>query len=304
MIKIKEVEDYLKEKKIKYSYRGDAQFCFIDFCPLNILKPGSITWVRNSEDIDIEKLNKCDGLILVAELESNIEGAHFPILYVENAHRTYFRIVAQFFANKNPECRKPQVASTAVVETCRIGQNLFVGHHTYIGPDVEIGDNVTILHNVTIQGTVYIGSNTVIESGTVVGACGFGYYNDEDGFPICVPHFGGVRIGSNVKIGANNTISRGCLADTIIEDYVKTDNLCHIAHNDYIKKGAMVTAGVVISGSTTVGENVWLAPGTLLNNSIDVGDNAFTGIGTVATKDIPEGKVVVGTPARVLKDRF
>ena len=66
----------------------------------------------------------------------------------------------------------------------------------------------------------------------------------------------------------------------------------------------MLTAGVVISGSTTVGENAWLAPGTLLNNSIEVGRDAYTGIGAVATKDIPEGKVVVGLPARELRNRF
>lgn len=303
MIKITQVENYLKEKSIKYSYKGSKQFVFADFCPLNALKANSITWVRNADKLDVEELNACEGLILVTEFESEIAGANFPILSVENVHRTYFRIVAHFFAERDPENRKPQVASTAIVETDRTGKGLFVGHHSYIGPEVEIGDNVTILHNVTIQGHVIIGSNTIIESGTTIGACGFGHYIDEEGNPICVPHFGGVRIGANVKIGASNTISRGCLADTIIEDFVKTDNLCHIAHNDHIKRGAMLTAGVVISGSTTVGENAWLAPGTLLNNSIEVGNNAFTGIGTVATKDIPEGKVVVGAPARILKDR-
>lgn len=304
MVKIREVENYLKKQNIKYSYENNGDAGFENFCPLNKLRDHSITWIRDAGGIEVDKLNACEGVVLVAELESVIEGANFPILYVENAHRTYFRIVAHFFADKDPECRKPQLAATAVVETHKIGKGFFVGHHSYIGPEVEIGDNVTILHNVTIQGCVSIGDNTVIESGTTIGACGFGHYTDEKGHPICVPHFGGVKIGCNVKIGANNTISRGCLADTIIEDYVKTDNLCHIAHNDYIKQGAMLTAGVVIAGSTTVGENVWLAPGTLLNSAIDVGDNAFTGIGTVATKNVPEGKIVVGIPARVLKDRY
>jgi UDP-3-O-[3-hydroxymyristoyl] glucosamine N-acyltransferase len=66
----------------------------------------------------------------------------------------------------------------------------------------------------------------------------------------------------------------------------------------------MLTANTVISGSTTVGENAWLAPGTLLNNSIEVGDDCFTGIGTVVTKDAPGGKIVVGAPAKILRDRY
>lgn len=304
MIRIQDVVNFLEENDIEYNYAGDEQIGFDNFCALNSLKNNSITWVRNINTVKLDELNACQGLILLVELGSKISGMNFPVLSVDNVHRTYFRIVAHFFEEKDPENRKPQISSTAIVETDKVGKNLFVGHHTYIGAYVKIGDNVTILHNVTIQGEVIIGSNTVIESGTTIGACGFGHYNDENGNPVCVPHFGGVRIGANVKIGANNTIARGCLADTIIEDYVKTDNLCHIAHNDHIKRGAMLTAGVVISGSTTVGENAWLAPGTLLNNSIEVGNNAFTGIGTVATKDIPEGKIVVGAPARVLKDRL
>lgn len=273
------------------------------FCPLNNLKKNSITWVRNSADTPVTALNRAEGMLLIAELGNAIEGLEVPVIYISNAHRAFFRIVGHFFAFRDPENRKPYIAPTAVVETTMVGEGLYVGHHTYIGDQVRIGRNVTVLNNVTIQGKVTIGDCTVIESGTTIGACGFGHYDDEEGDPVCVPHFGGVVIGNHVKIGANNAIARGCLADTVIEDYVKTDNLCHIAHNDHIRKGAMLTAGTVISGSVTVGEHAWLAPGTLLNNGIQVGDWAFTGIGCVATKDVPDGKVVVGIPARVLRDR-
>ena len=270
---------------------------------MNTLKPHAITWVRNVDSLKTEELNRVEGVILTAEINEKIKGAGFPVLYVEQVHRSFFRILSHFFEEENPDRKIIGVASTAVVESLEFGENLKVGHHTYIGPDVKIGNHVTIFHNVTIQGRVEIGSWTTIESGSVIGACGFGPVKDEMGMPDIVPHLGGVRIGQHVKIGANNTISRGCLSDTILEDYVQTDNLCHIAHNDYIKKGAILTANTVISGSTVVGENVWLAPGSLLNNAITVGDNAFLGIGTVATKDVPEGKVVVGMPAKVLRDR-
>lgn len=304
MIKVTEVMEFLKSQGIKHRYVGNYEATFDIFCPLNTLKDDAITWVRNAEDLDVQKLNAISGLVLVAEYSANIQDADFPIIYAENAHRTFFRILPHFFADQDPDQREAKIEKTAVVETAQVGENLYVGHHTYIGPDVVIGNNVKVFNNVTIQGHVTIGDYTIIESGTTIGVCGFGQYWDENNNPVTVSHMGGVRIGSHVKIGANNSISRGCLADTIIEDYVQTDNLVHIAHNDVIKRGAILTANAVISGSTTIGSNAWLAPGSLVNNSVTVGDNAFFGIGAVATKDVPAGKVVVGMPAKVLRDRL
>lgn len=304
MIQISEVLAFLDEREIKHSFDGNPDAAFETFCPLNTPKPRAITWVRKAENLDVERLNAVEGLVLVAELGAHIENAGFSVIYAENAHRTFFRILPHFFREQDPDYREPGIASTAVVETSKIGERLYVGHHTYIGPEVEIGNNVTILNNVTIQGHVSIGNDTVIESGTTIGACGFGPSRDEEGNPSMVAHLGGVRIGSHVKIGANNAISRGCLSDTVIEDYVQTDNLCHIAHNDLIRKGALLTANSVISGSATIGENAWLAPGSLVNNGITVGKDAFFGLGAVATKDVPENKVVVGMPAKPLRDRY
>ncbi|MCC8136716.1 MAG: hypothetical protein LIO76_01390 [Clostridiales bacterium] len=300
---IRQIEEILRNYGIKYEIVGDKDTEVSYYCPLNQLKDNSITWVRNISDVSVPLMNSIQNVILVAELGKNLEGAVFPVIYAENAHRTFFRIVQHLFMDADPEMKGARIERTAIIETSKIGNDLYVGHHTYIGKDVIIGNHVRVMHNVVIQGKVEIGSYTVIESGTTIGACGFGHYNDEDGNPVCVPHFGGVKIGEHVKIGANNAISRGCLADTVIEDYVKTDNLCHIAHNDHIKHGAMLTAGTIISGSTTVGENVWLAPGTLLNNAITVGDNAFLGIGAVATKSIPEGVIAAGVPAKILRNR-
>lgn len=303
MVKISGVLEFLNESKIKYEFCGDEEFEFSTFCPLNALKPNAITWIRHVENLDVTALNSIPGLLLVAEYGASIKDADFPVIYAENAHRTFFRILPQFFGDQDPDRHAPGIASTSVVETKSVGKNLYVGHNSYIGPNVVIGDNVKVFNNVTIQGRVTIGDFTTIESGTTIGACGFGPSSDEEGNPSIVAHLGGIQIGKYVKIGANNAISRGCLSDTVIEDYVQTDNLVHIAHNDVIKKGAILTANAVISGSVTIGENVWLAPGSLVNNAITVGDNAFFGLGAVATKDVPAGKVVVGMPAKVLRDR-
>lgn len=301
-MKIADILDYLEQSKIKWNFNGCAETEVDTFCPLNALKENSLTWVRHAEDAPVNLLNRTPRIVLMAEKDAVFAGLNVPVIRVENVHRSYFQVIAHFFAEENPENHDCRIEPTATVLTEAIGDKCYIGHHTYIGKDVSIGERVAILHNVTIEGKVSIGDDTVIESGTTIGACGFGHYRDDDGNPVCVPHLGGVVIGAHVKIGANNAISRGCLSDTIIEDYVKTDNLVHIAHNDHIKRGAMLTAGVVISGSTTVGNNVWMSPGTVLNNAITVGDNSFLGLGTVAIKDVPENKVMIGVPAKVLRE--
>ena len=302
MIQVQEIIQFVRDSGIRFTYEGQADVAVASYCPLSTPRPGCITWVRHAEDADVQALNGTGGVLLVAELGARFPGAQFPILYADNAHRTFFRILARFFADEDPENREAGIAATAVVESSHIGDGVYIGHHSYIGKDVIIGDHVQILHNVSIDGKVTIGAYTVIESGTSIGVCGYGHYTDEQGHPVCVPHLGGVRIGEHVKIGANNTIARGCLADTVLEDYVKTDNLSHIGHNVHVKSGAMVV-NALVAGSATVGENVWLAPGTVVNNAVTVGRDSYLGLGTIATKDIPPDKLAVGVPARVIKDR-
>lgn len=301
-ITVSEVLRFIEGTGGRPELQGRDDIEFEGYCPLNALRDSSITWARNTDDIRLPDANLHRNIVLIAEQGRKAE-ASFPIIYAENAHRTYFRVLEHFFGSRDFEKRGPGIEPTAVVETGDVGEGVYIGHHTYIDRDVAIGNHVRIYHNVTVQGRCTIGDYTVIESGASIGVCGFGHYTDTDGSPVCVPHLGGVSIGKHVKIGANNTIARGCLADTVIEDYVKTDNLCHIAHNDHIKRNAMLAAGTVLSGSVTVGEGVWFGPGSLATNGIEVGESAFFGIGAVATRSVPAGKVMVGVPARVLRDR-
>lgn len=302
-VRIEDITAYLQDRGVRFAYEGDMDATVSSYCPLRAPKAGCITWVRHAEDADVEKLNRLGGgILLVAELGAELPGAQFPILYAENAHRTFFRILARFFADEDPEIRRPAIASTAVVESEHIGDGVYIGHYSHIGKDVVIGDNVQILDRVSVLGRVLIGDGTVIESGACIGTCGYGHYTDEESHPVCVPHLGGVRIGSQVKIGANCVIARGCLADTVIEDYAKIDALSHIAHNVHVKSCAMVINSLV-SGSATIGENAWLAPGTVVNTAATVGQGSYLGLGTVVTKDVPPGKLAVGVPARVIRDR-
>ncbi len=300
MIRVKEILDFLNESEINYEVQGKESVQIRLFCPLNNLKDHCITWIRKGNRIPVDELNRLNEMVLFAEKGMSCTGNDFTIIYVENVHRTFFRVTEYFFGCLNPENITKKIEKSAIIETEDIGTGVYIGHHSFISKDVMIGNNVTIMHNVIIDCKAEIGDNTFIESGTVIGACGFGYLTDEAGKQEIVPHYGGVKIGKNVRIGANNTIIRGCLSDTVIEDDVKTADLVCISHNDIIKQGAMITCGTVIAGSTIVGENTWIAPGAVINNGIAIGEDAYIGIGSIVATKIRKKKKVFGNPARYI----
>jgi UDP-3-O-[3-hydroxymyristoyl] glucosamine N-acyltransferase len=296
-IGLNEILLYFDDKNIKYEFTGNRHISFSSFCPLNELNGDSITWVRNAADVPVEAMNSMNNILLIAELGSEVKGAEFPILYVENVHRSFFCVLEKFFSECDPVKRKAKIELSAVVDTADIGKEVYIGHHTYIGPKVKIGNNVIIYHNVTIDGNVSIGNDTVIESGVSIGGDGTGFYKDDNGNLIHVPHYGGIIIGSNVWIGSNSVIIRGCLGDTIIGDGTKISDLCCISHNDSIGRNTEITCGTFIAGSSAVGENVWIAPGTVINNSAHIGKGSYVGIGSVVLSKVKPNTKVFGYPA-------
>ncbi len=152
-----------------------------------------------------------------------------------------------------------------------------------------------------IEGPVVIGYKSIIHSGTIIGTDGFGYFMEQDQYRK-IPHFGGVWIGKYVEIGANTCIDRGTLDDTMIEDGVKIDNLCHIAHNVQIGKNSLIIACSLLGGSCRIGKGGYVAPGAIVKNQVTVGENSVIGMGAVVTKDIRAGVIAAGIPARVLRE--
>jgi UDP-3-O-[3-hydroxymyristoyl] glucosamine N-acyltransferase len=106
-----------------------------------------------------------------------------------------------------------------------------------------------------------------------------------------------------VEIGANTAIDRGTLADTVIEDEAKIDNLVHVAHNCHIKRGAFVIATSILCGGVVVGERAWVAPNASILEQITIGDDATVGLAATVIRDVEPGAVVVGSPARPLGQR-
>lgn len=187
---------------------------------------------------------------------------------------------------------------TAVIHPeAKIHPNTLIGPFVHIGKS-EIGEGTVIHSNVSIYDNVTIGKYAIIDSGTVIGAAGFGYVKDENSIPIPFPQLGGVIIGDNVEIGANVCIDRGALENTMIGDDTKIDNLSHIAHNDKIGERLIITAGVIISGSTVIGDEAWLAPNCSIMQKLQIGNNVCVGLGASVIRNIKSQTTVFGNPAK------
>lgn len=168
-----------------------------------------------------------------------------------------------------------------------IGARVTLGAHCVIGARSVIGEDGWLAPRVTLYHDVRIGQRVVIQSGAVLGGEGFGFANDK-GVWIKIAQIGGVTIGDDVEIGANTTIDRGALADTVIGNGVKLDNQIMIAHNVQIGDHTAMAGCCGISGSTRIGRHCMIAGGVGMVGHIEVCDHVFVTGMTMVTRSITE----------------
>jgi UDP-3-O-[3-hydroxymyristoyl] glucosamine N-acyltransferase len=183
-----------------------------------------------------------------------------------------------------------------------IGSGTIIGPGTVIGPYVTIGRSCAIGANVTIAFSM-IGNDVIIHPGCRIGQDGYGFLPGANGHAK-VPQTGRVIIQNSVEIGANTTIDRGALRDTVIGEGTKIDNLVQIAHNVVIGRRCLITSQVGIAGSATLGEGVALGARAGVNNHVTVGDGAQIAATSNVRDDVPAGARWGGTPAKPVKVWF
>lgn len=285
---ISEIITYLHTANFNAQYCGDEKVFITSFSNISDLQDNTIAWIKNkkylTEDV-ISALKQHQSVIIVCPWK--IEEISNCIV-TDSPKGVFFSILNKFF--KERKCKG--ISGRAIVETDKIGNNVTIGPGCYICHDVEIADDVILHANVVIDCPCKIGKGTEIFAGVVIGSDGFGYYHHDD-IPQRVPHFGGVIIGNNVDIGANTTIDRGTLEDTIIDDNVKIDNLCQIGHNVHIQNNSFIIAGTILCGSVKIGKNSYVAPGAVIKNQVIMGDNCFLGMNSVLNKNLESFSMAV-----------
>ncbi len=215
-------------------------------------------------------------------------------LVCDNPYLAYARISHLFCKNIYPAGIHP----TAVVDpSAKIAHSVHVGPHCIVGANVEMGDECQLLGNNTICADVVMGDRCIVHPGAVVGSDGFGLAND-DGVWVKIAQLGTVRIGNDVEIGANTTIDRGAIGDTIIEDGVKLDNMVQISHNVEIGAHSALAGCSGIAGSGKVGKRCILGGGAGVQGHLELGDDVVISGMTKVTRSLADsGAYTGGVPA-------
>jgi UDP-3-O-[3-hydroxymyristoyl] glucosamine N-acyltransferase len=203
---------------------------------------------------------------------------------------------AQIDGSANVDASAEIGAFVVIGANSSIGPGAAIGAHAVIGERVTIGEGTRLHPRVTLYDGCTIGERCILHSGVVIGADGFGMARDE-GQWIKIPQVGGVRIGDDVEIGANTTIDRGALDDTVIEDGVKLDNQIQIGHNCVIGAHTVIAGCSGISGSVTIGRDCMIGGGVGLVGHISICDRVTISGFSLITKSITEpGTYTSGLP--------
>ena len=250
------------------------------------------------------------GAVVLAPADRVLFGG--AVLLSDNPYLTFARAAAALHpAPSLPPQRHPQasvhsdarigtdvrIEAGAVIEAgARIGDRVVVGAGCYVGEGVSIGDDTRLAPRVTLLAGTQVGARCLIHPGAVLGADGFGLANDR-GVWVKVPQLGRVVVGNDVEIGANTTIDRGALDDTVIGNGVKLDNLIQVAHGVRIGDHTAIAACVGVSGSTVIGRHCVIGGGVGFVGHLEICDRVtVTGMSMVA-QSITRPGVYSGIPA-------
>ena len=294
-------------------FRGDGETNLSGLATLQDADPDQLSFLASANYAKYLTSTQAGAVILSAEFADTYPG---NCLVSSNPYLLFAQLSAFFdrspvvkagihscaVIHKNAEVDLlASVAAGAVIEAgaviaagARIGANCVVGADTVIGENTLLHASVTLAHGVTI------GQNCIIHSGAVIGADGFGFAPQriEGGTQwVKIFQLGGVVIGDRVEIGANTTIDRGALGDTVIGDGVKIDNQCQIAHNVTIGDNTAIASATAIAGSAKLGANCTIAGCVGIVGHIDIADGVhITGMSMVSKSITSAGSYSSGMP--------
>lgn len=280
--------------------QGDPDCIISGVAPVQQAASGQISFISNPQYRQYLEGTEASAVILKPEDAAKCK---VTAVVATNPYYVYARI-AEYF-NIKPEITAGAHPSAVFGDACQIdvsasiGANSTLGNHVRIGANVVIGPNCTIGDhvsigadtkldaNVAIYHHVTIGQRCRLTSGVVIGSDGFGFAN-QSGKWHKVPQLGGVTIGNDVEIGANTTIDRGAVEDTVIEDGVKLDNLIQVGHNVRIGAHTVIAGCVGIAGSTNIGKYCMIGGASNFAGHLSVADKVILTGMTAVTKSITE----------------
>ena len=286
---------------------GDGDIVIDRVATLDSAGQGAIAFLSNPKYRAQLARTRASAVILAPE---DAGSTALPKLVTANPYAAYARAAAMLHP---PSAPVPGIHPTAVVaasaevagsttvgahavigERARIGERCQIGVGTVIGDDCSIGDDSLLHARVVVYPRSVIGARAIVHSGAVLGADGFGMA-EQNGRWIKVPQLGRVVVGNDVEIGANTTIDRGAIGDTLIDDDVKLDNQIQIGHNCHIGAHTAIAGCVGIAGSTTIGRNCKVGGAAMIAGHLDIADGSVISAATALFDSIAVAETYTGT---------
>ena len=259
---------------------GDPEILISQVGSLERAGRGQIAFLSNPKYRSKLAATRASAVILAADAEAHTA---LPRIICDNPY-AYFARVSQLF---NPRTTQPEGVhpSATVAPSAQLGARLSVGAGCVVGDGVAIGEDSCLYPGVVVYPGCRIGARAIIHSGAVIGADGFGIAN-EGGHWVKIPQIGAVLIGDDVEIGANTTIDRGAMQDTMIEDGVKLDNQIQIGHNCRIGAHTAIAGCVAVAGSADIGSHCTIGAGALILGHLSICDHVHVSADTVISHSI------------------
>lgn len=275
---------------------GDASVVVSQVATLASAREGDIAFLANPKYRQQLSITAASAVIVPPKFAGDTP---LPKIVHPNSYAYYARVVALL----NPLESRPlgihptAVAHSAVPATVSVGERVVIGRNVtigenvtiypgcVIGDDVSIGDDSLLYPNVVVYRDCVIGRRAVVQAGAVIGSDGFGFAKDGERW-VKIPQIGRVVLGDDVEIGANTSIDRGALDDTIIGDGVKLDNQIQIAHNVVIGDHAAMAGCVGIAGSTRIGKRCTVGGAGMIIGHLELADDVHVSAGTMVTKSL------------------
>ena len=275
---------------------GDAQTLIHQVATLASAGEGEIGFLANLKYKNQLQTTRASAVIVSPDFADALD---LPRIVTKNPYAYYARVASLL----NPRALVPAgvhpsaCCASAVSDTVSIGPNVTVGANVVLGESVvvhagcvladgvKVGAGTVLYPNVTIYANCEIGQNSIIHSSVVIGADGFGFAPDS-GQWVKIPQIGRVIIGNDVEIGANTTVDRGALDDTLIGDGCKIDNQIQIGHNCVLGKHCVVAACAAIAGSVTLEDNVTIGGAAMIAGHVTIASGAVISGGSLVMKNI------------------
>lgn len=296
-------------------FNGDGSTLIIGAGSLEAAGPGELSYVDGPKNFGKAKKSRCSVLIAPEEYEDPSKALirtaaprlafarALGALYPEEPAQSGIHPSTSVAASAQLGADVAIGAYSVVGERCRIGAGTQIADHVVVSHDVVIGERCLLYAGVRVYPWVRIGRECILHSGAVVGSDGLGFVLTESGYEK-YPQRGAVVVGDRVEIGANTTIDRGSIEDTVIGNGTKLDNLIHIAHNCIVGENCIIAAQTGVAGSTVIGNRVTIGGQVGIADHCTIEDGAIIGAqaGVPTGKRIRANTMVWGTPARPMSE--